>query len=45
MVAAACSYWERGLAGGHHGNVSVGIEQAKAVEPKFRELAERWFPN
>ena len=45
MVAAACSYWERGQAGGHHGYVSAGIEQAKAVEPKFRELAERWFPN
>ena len=45
MVAAAGSYWERGQAGGHHGYVCAGIEQAKAVEPKFRELAERWFPN
>jgi hypothetical protein len=43
MVVYACSYWDRGQAGGHVNYVAEGAEQAMAIEPHFRALAARWF--
>lgn len=43
MVTQARDYWDRGQAGGHQKNVPAGQEQAKAIEPRFRELAKTWF--
>lgn len=43
MVAYANRYWEGGQAGGHHRNVAEGVAQAKAIEPAFRALAQKWL--
>jgi len=34
-----------GNAGGHHKVVLAGVEQAAAVESKFRELTAAWFSS
>ncbi len=43
MIEYASRYWVQGNAGGHHTAVPAGVEQATAIEPKFRELAAEWF--
>ena len=42
MIEFANRYWVDGNAGGHHKSVQRGIEQAAAIEAKFRELASTW---
>ncbi|ENG0049967.1 hypothetical protein ABR862_004895 [Pseudomonas aeruginosa] len=42
MIERASRYWVDGNAGGHHKYVQAGIEQAAAIEAKFRELASSW---
>lgn len=42
MIEYANRYWVGGNAGGHHQYVQAGIEQAAAIEAKFRELASSW---
>ena len=42
MIEYANRYWVAGNAGGHHRNIQAGIEQAAAIEAKFRELASSW---
>ncbi len=43
MVAYARRYWEDGQAGGHQRNVAAGAAQARAIEPAFRALAQKWL--
>lgn len=45
MIEYADRYWVGGNAGGHHKYVQAGVEQATAVEGKFRELAGSWFSH
>lgn len=42
MIENANRYWVDGYAGGHHKYIQAGIEQAAAIEAKFRELASSW---
>jgi len=43
MVDHANNYWTRGQAGGHEKEVPAGLEQAKLIDPLFREIAATWL--
>ena len=43
MIDYANQYWVHGGAGGHAKNVIPGSELASKVQPRFVELAQKWF--
>ena len=45
MILYGREYWTRGNAGGHVKNVQAGLEQARKVEPAFREAVSSWFAS